>query len=158
LAVCGATLLLTGCGCPDSDVRVTGTGSTTRLDVCAERARTADERRQGLRGREPLPEGRGLLLEFPVEDEVCIFNEGVDFAIDAVYADATGRVVAVERRIPAGDGSSRCHRPVQYILELRAGVARDVREGDRLQASGVSMASTSASRDELIRDPRTHTE
>ncbi len=96
---------------------------TLRLRVEVDFARTAEARREGLAARNGLDDGRGLLLVFPTEGEVCIENAPVGFAIDALFADAAGQVIAIERGIPAGDTTSRCHQPVAQVLEFAGGVA-----------------------------------
>lgn len=118
-------------GCADLPlVEVRGPDGSLRLQVVADVARTAVARREGLAGRDSLDEGRGLLLVFPTEGEVCIDNAPVDFAIDALFADATGQVVAIERSVPAGDPTPRCHEPVAQVLELADGVALSAQVGD----------------------------
>ncbi|MCB9592516.1 MAG: DUF192 domain-containing protein [Sandaracinaceae bacterium] len=99
---------------------------------CARVAATEAERLRGLRGEGPLAPGEGLLLPFPVEDEICIVNDGVSFALDVAYADAAGQVVAIERRLPANDGTPRCHAPVRDVLEVAAGELDGVSVGDTL--------------------------
>jgi uncharacterized membrane protein (UPF0127 family) len=106
---------------------------TLRLRVEVDFARTAEARREGLAARDGLDDGRGLLLVFPTEGEVCIENAPVGFAIDALFADAAGQVIAIERGIPAGDATSRCHQPVAQVLELAGGVALSVQVGDVLE-------------------------
>lgn len=112
---------------------VWGPDGALRLRVDADVARTAEARRQGLAGRNGLDEGRGLLLVFPTEGEVCIDNAAVGFPIDALFASSAGQVVAIERSIPAGDTASRCHQPVAQVLELADGAARAVLLGDLLE-------------------------
>jgi len=135
-----AAALLAACGllagCPDAGtVRVTveraGSGETI-LAVDAEVARTAEERRTGLRGHAPLGDGDGLLIEMPQALDICIVNDGVDFDIDAVYAAGDGTVIAVERAIPAGDPTARCQSAVRWVLEVGAGAADPVSAGDHL--------------------------
>ena len=117
------------CGCPDG--RTVEIGEETA--ICAEVADTEAERSAGLRGRDPLGPGEGLLLEFSVEDEICIVNDGVGFSIDAAFADAEGTVVAVERAIPAGDPTPRCHAPTRRVVETAAGELDAIRTGDALR-------------------------
>lgn len=97
-----------------------------------ELAVTAEERRQGLRGHLPLATGEALVLIFPRELEVCVVNNGVQFAIDAVFAAEDGKILAIEHDIPAADGSARCHQGVRWVVETAAGQAEFVRPGDRL--------------------------
>ncbi|MEZ4325561.1 MAG: DUF192 domain-containing protein [Polyangiales bacterium] len=128
----GVGVLLMGCeGMPT--VTIHGPDETLRLRAHVLVAETADERRMGLVGRREMAEGEGLLLLFPLEGEVCITNAEVVFPIDAVFADALGRVVAVERSIAAGDPSLRCHAPVLTVLELTSGAALSVQPHDVLE-------------------------
>ncbi|MAQ16455.1 MAG: hypothetical protein CMN30_16890 [Sandaracinus sp.] len=119
-------LVLAGCATPD--VISLRTEGALVLEVEVERAVTAAERRAGLEGRDPLAAGHGLLLEFPVEDEVCIANGGVDFGIDGIFLDASGLVTALEREIPAGDPTVRCGR-ARWVLEVGSGAAAEVVPG-----------------------------
>jgi uncharacterized membrane protein (UPF0127 family) len=114
-------------------VRVESTGSGDQvLAVEVELALTAEDRALGLRGRAPLADTDGLLIELPRATEVCIVNDGVAFAIDAVYAADDGAVVRVERAIAAGNATARCERATRRVLEVAAGVADAVAVGDRL--------------------------
>lgn len=130
-----AVASLVGCahdGCPTASVQAGDTGGT-RLSVCVEVAETDEERTNGLRGR-GLEDGEGLLLRFPVEDEVCIVNTGVPIAIDVLFADDEGEITALERNVRAGDPIVRCHPATRRVLEVRAGAAVDIRRGDVLEA------------------------
>jgi uncharacterized membrane protein (UPF0127 family) len=105
--------------------------AVTRLRVCVEIAESEDARREGLRGRRPLDADEGLLLVFPREDDVCLTNEGVTFAIDAVFVDTAG-VVRARASFSRDDGTLVCVSETQTVLEVARDVARDVRMGDRL--------------------------
>lgn len=115
-------LLLAGCG--DDIVAI---GDPVVLEVSVRRAETAAARMEGLRGK-TLDSGEGLLIAFPVDDELCITNAGVTQSIDAVFIDATATVAQVERAIPAGDDTIRC-ATAQWILEVLADEAREVDAG-----------------------------
>ena len=115
-----AWVLLLG-GCADDVVAI---GEPVVLEVSVRRAETAAERMAGLRGKRLAP-GEGLLLVFPVEDELCITNAGVEQAIDAVFIDGSAAVTRVERAIAAGDGTIRC-ATAQWILEVLANEASAV--------------------------------
>ncbi|MFK7991385.1 MAG: DUF192 domain-containing protein [Sandaracinaceae bacterium] len=125
-----SAVLAGGCQCPD-EVRLVSDDAS--LSVCAERTQTEAERERGLMGRQPLTPGEGLLLEWPVETELCFFNRGVGFSIDMVFADSTGAIVAVERGVPAGDETLRCHTAMR-VLELAAFEADGFEPGDRLES------------------------
>lgn len=121
-------MALLATGCCDALVVQTGEGE---LSLCAEVAETETARIEGLRGREPLGPQEALHLPFPVEGNVCIVNDGVSFSIDALYADPDGFIVAIERGIPAGDPTPRCHE-AQHVVETAAGELDGVAIDDRL--------------------------
>lgn len=121
--------LLHQTACSPCGERVVTVGT---LEVCAEVASTEAARRQGLTSRSTLAEDEGLLLDFPFADEICIVNQGVGFAIDAIYVDPTDRVTRVERSIDAGDARPRCQPDTQRVLEVAAGVAALVTTDDEL--------------------------
>lgn len=113
-------------------VRVASSDGTEHLSVDAIVAESEAERREGLTRYDELEDDHGLLIVLPVEGEVCITNSGVGFAIDAVFAADDGTVVAVERNVPMGDVTLRCHMSTRRILEVAAGVAGSVDAGDQL--------------------------
>jgi uncharacterized membrane protein (UPF0127 family) len=128
-----ARALALAAGCEDAAVvEVRGPLDELRLRAYVDVARTAEERRDGLVGREGLAPSEGLLLEFPVEGEVCIQNGLVSFAVDAVFVDANDHVVAVEA-LPAGDPWVWCHAPVARVLEVAGRAALSVHVGDVLE-------------------------
>lgn len=131
-------LVAAGCGGEGSDVvevQVAAPDGATRLLVAVDVASDDSARRAGLSGYASLPPGQGLLIVLPIEGETCISNREVGFAIDAVFADDVGEVVAVESDIAAHDATLRCHAAVRRILEVGAGEAAEVRVGDRLIVS-----------------------
>lgn len=87
---------------------------------------------EGLRGREALEPGEGLLLRSPVAGQVCVVNRGVSFDIDVAYAAPDGTVVALERAVPAGDPTLRCHDAVIDVLETASAELTAVEVGDVL--------------------------
>ncbi len=85
-------------------------------------------RREGLRAYPPLVPGQGLLLLFPGTSEVWI---------DAIFVDARGDVIQIERAIPAHDERARCVPETRAVLEVLAGAAGGARPGDQLVVAGV---------------------
>lgn len=125
-----ALLALTLAACdaaPCPSASVTWPGGA--LEVCVDVAATAQERMTGLVGRPPLGEGEGLVLAFPTVGEVCIVNEGVPTAIDAVHVGESGRVVAVTCGIAADDPTPRCHADTRWVLEVLSPGGCDVPVG-----------------------------
>lgn len=123
-SIAGLLAILGACSpCDDRRVRVGA------LEICAEVADTEAARAQGLAGRAPLEADEGLLLDFPVADEICIVNAGVGFAIDAIYVAPSDEVVAIERDIPADDPTPRCVEDTKRVLEVSAGVSAAIELG-----------------------------
>ena len=91
----------------------------TRSAVLVERGGVAADwwsRLRGLLGYPPLASGEGLLLK----GEKAIHSLGMNFAIDALFLDRTGRVVHLMQRMPPGRASPIVWR-AQDVLELPAG-------------------------------------
>jgi hypothetical protein len=83
----------------------------------------------GLMFRRSFEAGEALLLDAGRERRIGLHMLFVPFDVDAVFLDVDGRVVAVERlRAWRGRASARA----RYALELPAGVAAGVEEGDEL--------------------------
>ena len=117
--------------CSDDDVVSVYGDDGLVLEVAVARARTAAERMTGLRGRERLGSGQGLVLEFPVEDELCVTNRGVAYGIDVVFVTEDARVGQVQRELVADDPTIRCAR-ARWLVEVLAGAASEVRAGHRV--------------------------
>jgi uncharacterized membrane protein (UPF0127 family) len=125
-AIVTTSFWLASCACEGRTFSIeSASGGLVR--GCARVASTADDRVRGLIGRAPLVEGEALWLEWPTSVEACVHNAGVSFAIDAVFVDERGAVLAIERAISADDPSVRCHGNARHVIELRADGARDVR-------------------------------
>lgn len=97
----------------------------------ADRVTVADSfwsRFRGLMLRRPLEPGEGLLIE-PCSSIHMLFMR---FAIDAVFIDGDGRVVRVARRVRPWTGLAAA-RGARAVIELPAGAAADLAEGDILR-------------------------
>lgn len=87
-------------------------------------AHTAEEREQGLAGRERLPQGTGMWFVLPEPDRHGFWMRGVGFAIDLVWITPERRVAGSERLSPCGNGRCPVHypdTPVSFVLEVNAG-------------------------------------
>lgn len=105
-------------------------GDTVVLSVSVTIASSEADRARGLRGSR-LEAGQGLLIELPRELDACVVNSGVEQSLDALVISEAGRVTAIERSIPAGDATARCHR-ARWILEVESPSASAVQPGDAL--------------------------
>ncbi|MEZ4265622.1 MAG: DUF192 domain-containing protein [Myxococcota bacterium] len=131
-----AALVATVSGCAVEDGAwlfvIDPASGAARLHVRYERATTEQARRDGLGVRPPLAEDEGLLLEFPVEGEVCIHNRPVPYPIDVIFAAADDAVVRDAVSLGAGQATPVCVAGVQRVLEVRQGVGSAVVAGDHL--------------------------
>jgi uncharacterized membrane protein (UPF0127 family) len=143
ISVMFAGLLWSACG--DSPVgleqlelQIRGPSGELELDILAEVAASAEDRITGLSKHDSLAPDEGLLLIFPAPTRACIRNESVRFPIDAIFASAEQRVIAIVRDLPAGDPSTHCHDATAFVLELPAHSSHPVHIGDTLHPSKLS--------------------
>ena len=123
-----------GTGTEGLDI-VTGTGRH-HLDV--EVMRTPAELERGLMFRRFMPEDRGMLFDFGVEEPVSFWMKNTYLPLDMIFIARNGRVVGIkanaepmsERVIPSG-------APTYGVLEVNAGTAArlGVKTGDNVSAS-----------------------
>ena len=95
---------------------------TPLVDVPVITATTAAERMAGLGAYPNLPLTVGLVLVFPVEGQVCLTNEPVSYAIDAILANELGEEVGRRCGWPAGSPDVQCWNDVKYVLEMHGGM------------------------------------
>lgn len=130
-ALLAVAFLAAGCApCDGEALTVVGADGATHLEACVEVADTAAARRAGLAGRDALEEGGGLLLAFPHQDEICITGEGMRFPLDVIFIDAERAVTSVDSL--AMGAAPICRPRTAWVVELGAGDARAVRQGDTL--------------------------
>ena len=98
-------------------------GAPVRLRV--EVADTPDKRALGLMFRRHLPQGHGMLLRWREPRRVAIWMKNTFIALDIIFIDAQGRVIAVHEGAKPHDRTLiPSRRPVIAVLELAAGEAR----------------------------------
>lgn len=89
--------------------------------VVAEVARTPDERAQGLKFRDELPVGTGMLFVFPDAATRSFWMEDTYVALDIAYMDASYRVVDIQQMEPLGTQTYPSAAPAMYALEVPLG-------------------------------------
>jgi uncharacterized membrane protein (UPF0127 family) len=100
-----------------------------------EMAETDEERSRGLMFRKELPEGKGMLFDFKVEQPVAFWMKNTYVSLDMIFIKADGRILSIaenteplsERGVPSGG-------PVRGVLEVVAGTAKKlgIKPGDRV--------------------------
>ena len=93
-------------------------------------------RQRGLMEREPLPDDRGMLFQFPDVAERGFWMRNTPSPLDIIYIDPHGRIVSIARNTtPLSDEIIPSNGPASGVLELRAGRADEIgaRPGDRVR-------------------------
>ncbi|HLO04186.1 MAG TPA: DUF192 domain-containing protein [Symbiobacteriaceae bacterium] len=104
-----------------------------RLGVQIDVARSFWARLFGLAGRRYLPMGTGLFLP----GCSSVHTHFMRVPLDLIYLDASGRVLAVRRRVMPWRAPGRVPGTVD-LLELPSGCAGMARVGDRLHRAPLS--------------------
>jgi hypothetical protein len=93
------------------------------------------ERQRGLMEREPLPDDRGMLFQFPDVAERGFWMSNTPSSLDILYIDPRGRIVSIAKNTtPFSEEMIPSNGPASGVLELRAGRADEIgaRPGDRV--------------------------
>ncbi|MBI2268432.1 MAG: DUF192 domain-containing protein [Candidatus Blackburnbacteria bacterium] len=103
-------------------------------------AKTDEERRVGLSGRDSLIEGSGMLFVLEPNIKPSFWMKGVKFPLDIIWID-DGKVVEVTPDIQPVDASTMAiptyapTKPADYALEIPAGEAKEknIKAGDKVE-------------------------
>lgn len=118
---------------------------TSRLEVVTqsgehvfevELADTNETRALGLMYRDHLDPGAGMLFDFGREDMVYMWMKNTHIPLDMIFAAKDGVVVSIHANAkPMSLATITSKQPVQAVLEVNAGVAKDIglAVGDRLK-------------------------
>ncbi len=82
-----------------------------------------EEHRRGLMFRESLCDRCGMLFVFPEEKELSFWMLNVNFPLDLIFMDSSGKIVKIyENTIPNNaDKKYLSESPAQFVLEVKAG-------------------------------------
>ncbi len=114
-----------------------------------ELALTPEERTQGLMFRENLADDAGMLFVYDRPDVRTMWMKNTPLSLDMLFIDPDGVIRRIARdTVPLSLSTIIGPRNTLYVLELRAGVARElgIDTGDRIRnlpAPGQSSASSS---------------
>lgn len=140
LALCLMTLLA-GCGeatiptptltsVPPGTLLVHVGPATFAIEV----ADDAAERAQGLSDRESLAENAGMWFAYVDAHQPSFWMRNMRFPIDIIWVDANFTIVDITHEAPAPPEDASPSQlpmytpnsPIQYVLEINAGLARDL--------------------------------
>ena len=100
-----------------------------------EMAVTPSEHAQGLMFRRELPEGRGMLFDFKVEQPVSFWMKNTFISLDMIFIRADGRILRIaENTEPLSERQVHSGGSVRAVLEVIGGTARKlgIAPGDRV--------------------------
>lgn len=106
-------------------------GRAFKLMVADDRA----ERQKGLMFRREMAAGEGMLFVFAEARPRGFFMKNCYLPLDFVYVGADERVVSIRQGTPGDARGVPSGGPVQYVVELNAGVAERIglKPGDRVE-------------------------
>jgi uncharacterized membrane protein (UPF0127 family) len=90
------------------------------------RITTPDAQRQGLSDRENMDDTEGLLFDFGVPGQRCMWMKDMLFNLDMVWLDQNARITAISQNIkPETFPKTFCGSGHDtYVIEVNAGVAK----------------------------------
>jgi len=101
-----------------------------------ELATTVEQHSQGLSERPSLPTGQGMLFVFQPAQTVSFWMNKMRFNLDMLFI-ANGRVINIEWDVPVPSKADPSKLPtysasqaVDYVLEVNAGEAKNIKVGD----------------------------
>ena len=93
------------------------------------------ERTRGLMFRKELPEGRGMLFDFGVDQDIAMWMKNTLIPLDMLFIRADGRIAHIaENTEPLSTKIIRSGGPVRAVLEVAGGTAKKlgIAVGDRV--------------------------
>ena len=108
------------------------------VEVRAEVAESSLAQYIGLRGRENLPEDRGMLFVYDEEREMSFTMADTLIPLSIAFIDSKGRIVDIQDMKPLEEGLYLSVEPAQYALEVNQGFfdERGVEVGDKAELPG----------------------
>lgn len=114
---------------PQTQKRTTAV-SIKGLKIDADIAKSADERKKGLSGRDGLEISRGMLFVFDSSSDWAIWMKNMKFPIDIIWVDENKKIVyIVQSALPEPgkkDSQLTVYKPsgnAKYVIEINAGIA-----------------------------------
>jgi len=99
------------------------------LVIPVEIADTPETLQKGLSGRLHLPKRHGMLFLFPNTDSYAFWMPNMNFPIDLLWVNESGRIVGIEESMLPEINMEKPHyysppEPVKYVIELNAGFVK----------------------------------
>jgi uncharacterized protein len=117
-------------------------GELGGVPLVLEYARTPEERERGLSGRTEIQDNYGMLFVFEKPSKYAFWMKDMQVPIDIFWLDENKHIIDVlENALPESYPTSYApSAPALYVLETRAGFARDhaITSGDALSIKEVN--------------------
>lgn len=113
-------------------------GDAVKLDVCVtlEKAASPSSRTLGLSNRPAMPRDRGMLFDFEVPGEYCMWMKDMHFSLDMIWLSEDQEILDIKGDISPDTYPQAFCGPEnsRYVIEVNAGVTQsaDLRTGQRL--------------------------
>ncbi len=94
------------------------------------------ERNNGLMFRDPLPDDRGMLFDFPQPEMATFWMHNTPSSLDIIFIGTDGRILNIaDHATPNSDDPIAAAGMTRGVLEIRAGRAEaaGIRAGDRVR-------------------------
>jgi uncharacterized membrane protein (UPF0127 family) len=120
------------------------TGSVKRT-FSIEIADTSAEREAGLMFRREMADDHGMLFVFDKSREVNFWMKNTPMPLDLIFVGQDGRIKAIKRGEPESEVIISPGQPVNFVLELKAGMAAKdgLKDGDLVRHPAIAKASGS---------------
>jgi hypothetical protein len=120
------------------------TGSVKRT-FSIEIADTSAEREAGLMFRREMADDHGMLFVFDKSREVNFWMKNTPMPLDLIFVGQDGRIKAIKRGEPESEAIISPGQPVNFVLELKAGMAAKdgLKDGDLVRHPAIAKASGS---------------
>lgn len=102
--------------------------------IRVEIARTNQQRKEGLKKRDTLPEDQGMLFIFDQPARLSFWMKETYIPLDLAYINENFRIVGIHPMIPRDTTPVYSSKEAQYALEMNRGWFREhnVEKGDRV--------------------------
>ena len=112
--------------CAEDHVHLSGSWGVARFEV--ELADDDAERAQGLMHRDSMERFSGMLFVYDAPQKVAFWMKNTLISLDILYFTAQGQLLNLhENAVPGDLALLRSSGPVQYVLEINAGLAKTLK-------------------------------
>jgi uncharacterized membrane protein (UPF0127 family) len=116
-------------------MEILGGDGAILAEVQVEVVSTPEATARGLKYRDEVPEGTGMLFVFPRETVRSFWMQDTRVSLDILFIDGQGEIVGIQRNtVPYSEASITVGVPSKYVLEVPAGYCskRRIHRGARV--------------------------